>query len=275
MPKGLVIHGLIIDPQNDFMDIPGATLPVAGANEDMKRCAKLIERIGHKLADIHVTLDSHRLIDIAHPAWWVDQNGNQPAPFTLISAADIKAGIWTPRSPAARARSYVYALALEATPGGYKICIWPPHCLIGTRGHNVQEDLNDALQRWSDKEFAMVDYVTKGSNPWTEHYGALMAEVPDPSDPSTSLNTDLLQVISQADIVWVGGEAKSHCDLKTILQIADNIGDDQLRKFHLLQDLMSPVAAIPGADFPKIADDFMRTMERRGMNLGNSNDFLR
>src|ERR1035438_9199599 len=96
----LRVHLVIIDPQNDFCDIPGATLPVPGSNADMKRIAKMIGRIGHRLEDIHVTMDSHRLLDVAHPAMWMDQHGTQPSPFTFITDKDIEAGIWTPRNPA-------------------------------------------------------------------------------------------------------------------------------------------------------------------------------
>ena len=275
MARNLKIHLLIIDPQNDFLDIPGAALPVTGAAADMTRLAKFITDKGHKLEDIHVTLDSHQLIDIAHPAWWMDANGKRPSPFTLISAADIEAGIYTPRNPAFRARTLDYAHKLEASADHYKILVWPAHCLIGTWGHNVYSPLNDALQAWADKEYAMVDYVTKGSNPWTEHYGALLAEVPDPKDPSTSLNTQLLEILAESDIVLVGGEASSHCVLKTVTQIADNIGDDNVKKFHLLRDCMSPVPAAPGTpDFPAIAEQFMQTMQSRGMTLTTSTDFL-
>lgn len=269
------IHLLVIDPQNDFCDIPGATLPVSGANEDMKRLAAMIERVGPKLADIHVTMDSHRLIDIAHPVWWMNQNGDQPAPFTIISADDIENGIWTTRNPGFRKRTLEYARQLEATVGKYQICVWPPHCLIGTWGHNVQTDLDEALQRWSDKEFAMVDYVTKGSNPWTEHYGALMAEVPDPSDPSTALNTDFLAMLAEVDIVVVAGEALSHCVKVTVTQIADNIGEEHIKKFHILTDCSSSVSAVPnGPDFPAIAQSWLKEMEARGMILTTSTDFL-
>lgn len=269
------IHLLIIDSQNDFCDISGATLPVPGADADMKRLAVMIDRVGPKLEDIHVTMDSHRLIDIAHPVWWMNQNGDQPAPFTIISADDIENGIWTTRNPGFRKRTLEYARQLEATVGKYQICVWPPHCLIGTWGHNVQTDLDEALQRWSDKEFAMVDYVTKGSNPWTEHYGALMAEVPDPSDPSTALNTDFLAMLAEADIVVVAGEALSHCVKVTVTQIADNIGEEHIKKFHILTDCSSPVSAVPnGPDFPAIAQNWLKEMEGRGMVLTTSTDFL-
>jgi nicotinamidase-related amidase len=271
----LKIHLLCIDPQVDFCDLPGSALPVAGADADMKRAATMINRIGPRLDDIHVTLDSHRLLDIAHPLWWVDQNGNKPGPFTIISAADIAAGIWTPRNPAFRARSQKYAEELESTASHYKIMVWPAHCLIGTWGHNVHPAVNESLQRWSDREYAMVDYVTKGSNPWTEHYGAMMAEVPDPADPTTGLNTQLLQMLAEADIIGCLGEALSHCYLKTISQIADNIGDEHIKKFHLIRDCTSPVGAVPGGpDFPAISEDWLRAMKLRGMTITDSKAFL-
>lgn len=276
----LLVHAVLIDCQNDFCDAVtdkdgnGATLPVTGADADMGRIAKLINRIGHKLEDIHCTMDSHRQIDIAHPAFWMDQNGRMPNPFTFITDKDIEAGMWTPRNPQFRTRALAYTKALKAT-GKYTLCIWPPHCLIGTWGHNIHSEVNKALQAWSLKEFAMVDYVTKGSNPWTEHYGALMAEVPDPSDPGTALNTSFLDMLAQADIVVVGGEASSHCVKNTVVQIAENIGAQHVTKFHLLTDCMSPVGAVPGVDFPAIAKAWQQEMKSKyGMTLTTSDAFL-
>lgn len=273
MSKSLRVHLLVIDPQNDFCDIPGAALPVSGANADMERLAKLIDRVGHKLDDIHVTLDSHRPIDIAHPGFWADGKGSNPNPFTMISSGDIEAGIWTPSNPSLRDRALAYTRALEAG-GKYALIIWPEHCLIGTWGHNVHSKLNEALYRWSKKHFATVDYVTKGSNPFTEHYGALMAEVPDSEDPGTALNTRVLEMLAEADIIGVAGEASSHCVLTTVNQIAENIGEEHIKKFHLLTDCMSPVAPVPGADFPAIASAWLKDMQKRGMTLTTSKDFL-
>jgi nicotinamidase-related amidase len=268
------VHLVIIDPQNDFMDTPNAALPVKGAVADMKRLAKLIDRIGHRLDNIHVTLDSHHLIDIAHPTWWRDENGQRPEPFTIITAQDIADKIWVPRVPAFYQRSLAYAQQLEQE-GKYQLCIWPPHCLIARTGHNVQADLDQALQRWSDKTIGIINYVTKGSNPFTEHYGALMAEVPDPEDPTTTLNTDFLDILQEADIIGLAGEALSHCVKETITQIADNIDEKYLRKFYILTDCSSPVPAVPdGPDFPQIAADWLEEMKDRGMNLVKAEEFL-
>lgn len=274
MKNGLKVHLLVIDPQNDFMDIPKAALPVPGANADMKRLAVMVDRIGNKLEDIHITLDSHRKIDVGHPGMWRDVNGNQPSPFTIISQDDLVNGIWAPRDPQLLARFIDYAKALAAG-GKYPLMVWPEHCLIGTSGHNVQEDLMAALLRWEGSQFANVDYLVKGTNSYTEHYGALMAEVPDPGDSSTGLNTDFLNVFAQADIVVVAGEAASHCVKATVEQIADNIGADQVKKFVLLTDAMSPVPQPPGGpDFPAIAAQFMKDMVARGMQLSTTVDFL-
>lgn len=285
----LNVHLIIIDPQLDFMGNDDgspytaslsdgtelrATLPVQGAVADMKRGAALIDRICKKITDIHLTLDSHRVIDVGHPGFWRNSRGESPAPFTLISKADIQNGIWVPRDPTVRKRMIDYADSLE-THSQYRITVWPEHCLIGSWGHTVQPDLAAALQRWERSEFANVDYVVKGTNYLTEHYGALMAEVPDPADPDTELNSDFLETVGKADIIGMFGEASSHCLRATIQQIADHIGDEHLKKFHILTDCTSPVGAIPnGPNFPEIAKQFFGQMAQRGMILTTSAEFL-
>ena len=267
-------HLVIIDPQKDFMDDPDSALPVTGANDDMRRLAGLIDRVGRRFADIHVTMDSHRTIDVGHPGMWQDQQGNHPAPYTMISVASIEDGTWRPRNPAFTDRLLAYARTLESS-GKYQIMVWPEHCLIGQPGHNIQSDLGSALQQWERDEFANVNYVTKGTNAFTEHYGALLAEVPDPNDPSTMLNTAFLDMLADADIVAIAGEALSHCVKETVSQIAENIGEDHLSKFHILTDCTSPVPQPPGGpDFPAIAADWLKEMEAKGMKLTTSDQFL-
>ena len=279
----MTIKLLIIDPQVDFMDAQGSALPVTGATEDMNRMAAFIAKHGNKLDSIDVTLDSHHELDIAHPAMWRDENGKMPDSFTLIWSKDIKAGIWTPilanqKLPilgglTVKQYTIAYTEFLEST-GKKVLCIWPAYCRIGTPGHNVQETLMAELLNWGRKNSATVDFTVKGTSPWTEHYGALMAEKPLASDPTTSLNTRLLETLAEADVIPVGGEASSHCIMTTVDQIADNIGDEHIRKFHLFTDCMSPVGAVPGFDFPVLAQEWLNRMKDRGMTLTTSTDFL-
>ncbi len=82
-------------------------------------------------------------------------------------------------------------------------------------------------------------------------------------------------MLQDADIVGVAGEASSHCVLETVKQIANNIGIEHVKKFHVIRDCMSPVAQVPGGpDFPALADAFFRDMETKGMTLTTSDRFL-
>jgi len=263
------VHLLVIDPQNDFCDAAHGSLCVPGAAADMDRLAALVDRLRDRLSDVHITLDSHRKVDISHPIWWTDAQGRPPAPFTVITAADLRAGRVTTARPGAWSRSLAYLEALEAS-GRYPHVVWPEHCLIGDEGHNVWPRLAEAVHGWEGR-FAVADFVTKGSNPWTEHFSAVRAEVPDPADPGTQINTALVSTLQQADVVLLAGEALSHCLANTVRDIADCFGDPRLiSKLVLLTDASSPV---PG--FEAQAQAFLADLTRRGMRTATTADALR
>ena len=259
---------LIIDPQNDFSDTPGAALPVPGASADAGRLAQLLDRLGDRIAEIHVTLDTHQLMDIAHPVFWLDARGQRPAPFTQITVADVENGVWRPFRPEYRQRALDYVRALR-DGGRYTLTVWPPHCLIGTWGHGVIPVVAEALRRWEEQGFARVDYVAKGHNPWTEHYSAVQADVPDPADPGTQLNVRLIETLERADVVALSGQALSHCVANTVRDIADYFGRESVRKLVLIEDTSSPV---PG--FEELARQFLADMGRRGMKTARAAEFL-
>jgi nicotinamidase-related amidase len=259
---------VVIDPQIDFCHPDGA-LSVPGADQDMERLAEMVRRLAPKLNDIHITLDSHRKVDIAHPIWWKDSSGAHPSPFTIISVDDVEAQRWVTTKPSLQARSLQYLKDLAAG-GRYPLCVWPEHCIIGSWGHGVYPVLFDATQVWADR-FAMVDYVTKGSNPNTEHYSAVQAEVPDPSDPSTQINTAFIERLEAADIILFAGEARSHCLANTVRDIVDAFSDPQyVKKIHLLTDATSDV---PG--FENLGEEFVKEMTAKGMQLTTTTEFLR
>jgi nicotinamidase-related amidase len=278
---------LIVDPQNDFCtpaqelfdkqgkklkDEPrarGASLYVPGANEDMQRLAAMILRLSTKLDDIHVTLDSHRMVQIFHPIFWKDAHGRHPSPFTVISVDDVEKGKWVTTNPAYARVALDYVRSLAANKR-YVLCIWPYHCLIGTWGHSVHSDVSEALLRWEEDNFAVVDYVTKGSNITTEHYSGVRAEVIDPMDPTTMLNTELIGILNKADLIPFGGEALSHCLANTLSDVAAEFGDDNVKKLVLLEDCTSNV---PG--FEQLGKDFVAKMVKKGMQVAKSTDFLK
>ena len=258
---------LIIDPQNDFSDTPCAALPVPGAGADAIRLAGLLDRIGDQVAAVHVTLDTHQVVGIAHPIFWRDRGGQLPPPFTQITASDVEREIWRPFQPEHAARALAYVCALH-NKGRYALTIWPPHCLVGTWGHGVIPAVAEALQRWEQARFARVNYVFKSQNPWTEHYSAIRADVPDPTDPGTQINHALISALQNADVIAVSGQALSHCVANTVRDIADCLGPDQVSKLVLIEDTSSPV---PG--FEALADQFLSDLRQRGMKTAKAVEF--
>lgn len=260
------LHFLIIDPQNDFAH-PQGSLFVPNADKDAERLSAMLKRHESKIEDIHITLDTHHFVDIAHPIFWVDTQGKHPAPFTSITETEVLEGKWRATHAGCQERALAYVKALESS-GRYALTIWPPHCLIGQHGHNIVQPLVDVLTGW-ENQFAMVDYVTKGSNMWTEHYSAVQADVPDPEDPSTQLNTNLIDTLQQADLIALSGQALSHCVANTIRDIANNFGDENIQKMVLIEDTSSSVAG-----FEELGEQFVAEMTARGMRTAKSHEFL-
>ncbi len=269
-------HLVVIDPQNDFCDLPEdfrpeiagkrltPALPVAGAHADMLRTAALIDHLGDSLAEISITLDSHQHIDIGHPTFWKQADGSAVAPYTQISAADVRGGRYLPRITGAFPRVLAYLEALEAA-GRYAHMVWPVHCEIGTWGHNVHPALLAACNRWEEATLATVTKVVKGTNPWTEHYSAIHAEVPDPADPATGVNATFIARLREAGRVLIAGEAGSHCVKATTEHIVEQLGAANAGKLTLLTDCMSPVAG-----FEQQYEAFIADMRARGVRTANS-----
>lgn len=208
---------LIIDTQFDFCD-PAGALFVPGAEQDVDRMAGLIRQHANRIDHIVVTLDTHQVLDIAHPLFWHDVNGNHPEPFTRISADDVASGRWVPRFSPDKARQYVRDLEAD---GQFEHFIWPEHCLIGSRGAALHDTLLEALKYWSgqcERDYAAVQ---KGLYPLTEHFGIFRAQVPDLAVPDTQLNTALIADLDRFDTVYLMGEAKSHCVANSLKQVLD------------------------------------------------------
>lgn len=256
---------LVIDPQNDFCDSSGA-LAVPGASEDCIRLADLIRRTSDRLQTIHVTLDTHHLFHIAHPIFWQNSSGAHPEPFTIITSQSISAGQWRATVPQYQNYAVDYVHTLEKT-GKYNLCIWPPHCRMGTWGHQVYPVLQDALTEWERLvPGRIVDYTTKGSNVRTEHYSAIRAEVSDAADPGSRTNFALIERLKAADNIAIAGEALSHCVANTVRDLITCIPAEKLI---VLTDVSSNV---PG--FEHLGSEFLEEVKKGGVRLMSSTEFL-
>ena len=225
---------LIIDAQNDFCS-PKGSLFVDGSVEDNERLSKWIVDNKEEINYIGCTLDSHQLIDIAHQRFWVDKDGNNPAPFTVISASDVESGKWSAVKPQTALK---YLRDLEAD-GQFPHVIWPEHCIIGTWGNQLDPKVNDAILSWAANGHH-VHYVSKGAHPDTEHFGAFEAQVPIENNPLTQYNLPLQKTLEKYDVIYLAGQAKNFCVVNTLNQMISK-SPDLAKKIVVLEDCMSNV----------------------------------
>ncbi len=230
---------LIIDAQFDFCAPQGA-LYVPGAEQDIERLVALIDRASHRIGHIVATLDTHQVLDIAHPGFWKNAAGQSPPPFTAISSADVEKGTWAPRFEVPYARNYVHQLEKQ---GEFQHFIWPEHCLAGTRGAALVDTLSHALREWSHLSQRNYQTVVKGEHPLAEHFGVFRAQIPVPGSPKTELNQLLLDELGQSDEIWIAGEARSHCVATSLRQIL-RYAPELVPKVVLLTDCMSDVTGL-------------------------------
>jgi nicotinamidase-related amidase len=226
---------VVIDPQNDFCDREGS-LYVDGAEDDIVRLAEHLGAFGGEYSDIFVSLDSHDVVAIFHPKFWIDESGNNPAPYTAISASDL-AGRWRP-ARAAHSRHARRMFAAMEKKNVASLTVWPEHCVVSTRGHRIAEPLARALAAWREMTGAPVRYVFKGENPYTEMYSIF--EGLDDSWPDAAFNEGLYSRLAAFETLVFAGEALSHCVEASVASYLSR-GAPSGQKIRVLSDCTSCV----------------------------------
>lgn len=276
---------LSIDNQNDFTDIPenilanmkeyttndkstnyNPSLAVNGAWQDALNTADFISKYRNNITDIILTLDTHEQYHIAHSLFWINEEGNQPDPFTLITAQDVIEGKWKAVNPKDQGVALDYVEKLERHTE-LKLCIWPTHCVLGSLGHKLVAPVEEAIKQWERLHHTASYKVLKGHYAYTEHYGAIEAEVPYYGVQETLMNEKLLRRIQKSDQLIVSGQALSHCVAATVRQIVKYLGDGFAKKIILLKDTSHPVTG-----FEQLADNFINELTKKGMLYLNSNE---
>lgn len=252
---------LAIDVQQDFMD--NGSLGVAGAHGDVERMTKFIYDNCDKISKIAVSLDTHTPHQIFHPCWWVDENGNNPAPYTIITLADLDSGKWKPVLAPRESREYVKHLEQD---GKKQLCIWTYHCIQGTTGCALENQFANMVYFHSVAKKVDVKRLVKGTDPLSEMYGIIKPEY----DRANYINIDFLNSLEAFDKIIIVGEAKSHCVLETIKQILEHFANrpEITNKVYILEDCMSSIAGFEQAT----EDTFNNFVTLYGVHIVKSTD---
>jgi nicotinamidase-related amidase len=282
---------LLIDCQNTFC-IPDHELFVGGrsgrgAVDDNVRLCRFIYRQLGMLTEVVATMDTHTTVQIFHPAFWIDADGNHPTgAATVISVEDVERGTWQV-NPAivgalngvsyewlqAHALHYVRRLAEDR----YPLMVWPYHAMLGGIGHALVSAVEEAVFFHSIGRQTAVRFETKGDNPYTENYSVLSPEVLDGPDgaPLANRNQAFIDHVLAFDAIIVAGQAKSHCvawsvhDLLTEMQQRDG---RLAERVYLLTDCTSPVVVPDVVDFTDAADAAFAGFADAGMHIVRSTE---
>lgn len=234
---------LVVDAQHDFCH-PQGSLYVPGAEEDMVRLSRFISNNADVLSQIVLTRDEHQVIDISHPAFWRNSNGLVPEPFTTITLSDFESKAWIPVEAPQRVEYYLRKLEEQCE---MTHVIWPEHCLAGSLGASFNVDVMNAVVQWA-RRGRKYEVVSKGQNQFTEHFGALHANVRLNDDPGTQVKPHLLDLLAGAGRIIIAGEAKSHCVAQTLKQILEQ--PSIKGEIVILEDCMSCVSGFENASQP-------------------------
>ncbi len=291
---------VIVDAQNTFC-IPGFELFVGGrsdtgAVDDNRRLCEFIYRNLHRLTQIVPTMDTHQAIQIFHAIFFVNDRGEHPTPYTLISAEDIEEGRWRFNRKLSHNLDYSddyierhllhYTRELKRS-GKYDLTIWPYHAMLGGIGHALVSSVEEAVFFHSMARASQPDIHVKGDHPLTEHYSVLGPEVSTGPDrrPLSHRSESLFQkpVASEAifaklydfDAVIIAGQAKSHCVAWTIDDLLEKVmakDKSLVEKIFLLEDCTSPVVVPDVIDYTDEAEDAFRKFSEAGMNVVRSTE---
>jgi nicotinamidase-related amidase len=280
---------LAVDIQNTFC-IPEFELFVGGrsgtgAVDDNRRLCDFIYRNLGEITQIFPSLDTHHAMQVFHAIWLVDEHGNHPAPYTLVSAEDVASGRWRMNGAVADAlgidrgyaeRHLAHYTRQLAEGGKYDLTIWPYHAMLGGIGHALVSAVEEAIFFHGLARFSNPEFQGKGDNPLTEHYSMLGPEVTEGPDGDRlgGKNAELIEKLLTFDAVVVAGQAKSHCLAWTI---DDLLGDEDVRerladRTYLLEDCTSAVV-VPGVvDYTDEADAAFERYAAAGMHVVRSTE---
>ena len=281
---------LLVDVQNTFC-IPDFELFVGGATgtgavDDNRRLCQFIYGNLGAITEICPTMDTHQPMQIFHSIFLVNDKGEHPEPYTLITLEDIEQGVWKFNPDLSSSlnihetygQEYLRHYTRELRDGGkYDLTIWPYHAMLGGIGHALVSAVEEAVFFHSIARHSQPDFQVKGGNPFTENYSVLSPEVlHDPvGEQIAEKNVGFINKLLEFDAVVIAGQAKSHCVAWTIDDLLKEIqvSDQRLaEKVYLLEDCSSPVV-IPGViDYTDQANAAFQRFAHAGMHLVRSTD---
>jgi nicotinamidase-related amidase len=286
----LKISLLLVDVQNTFC-IPDFELYVGGTSgtgavDDNRRLCDFLYRNLNLITEICPTMDTHQAMQIFHGIFLINDAGEHPAPFTLISEDDIAKGVWkfnpqladSLQIKEASGQEFLRHYTRQLKDGGkYDLTIWPYHAMLGGIGHALVSAVEEAVFFHSIARLSQPDFQEKGANPFTENYSVLSPEVlaGPAGEGIAEKNIGFIHKLLDFDAVIIAGQAKSHCVAWTIDDLLNEIYISNRKlaeKVYLLEDCTSSVVIPDVIDYTEPANKAFQKFADAGMHIVRSTD---
>ena len=279
-----------IDVQNTFC-IPEYELFVGGSSgrgavDDNRRLVEFIYKNLQRITQIAATMDTHKAMQIFHPVFLVNEQGEHPEPLTLISVQDVESGKWKFNPAIAPSLGISteegqkhlehYTQELQKR-GKYDLTIWPYHAMLGGTGHALVSAFEEAIFFHSIARNQQTQILLKGDNALTESYSAIGPEVlKDPKGQQIGEKSGrIFEMLLNCEALIIAGQAKSHCVAWTISDLLEDIrakAPELAGKVYLLEDCTSPVVVPDVVDYSEQADAEYKRFAEAGMHRVLSTD---
>jgi nicotinamidase-related amidase len=278
------VNLLLVDVQNTFC-IPDFELFVAGrsgmgaVNDNRLLCEFIYRNLGI-ITRILPSMDTHQSMQIFHSIFLIDERGQHPDVYKIISQEEIEQGIWQvdPRVcnelgiEHTHAQQHLVHYTRELRRSGkYEWTVWPYHALLGGIGHALVSSVEEAIFFHSMARYSQPKFQMKGQNPLTESYSVLGPEV-QPEGEDLAQKTQRVQALVDCDLLIIAGQAKSHCVAWTVEDLLNELVVEQRGRIYLLDDCTSPVV-IPGVvDYTDQAEAAFARYVKAGVHVVSSHD---
>lgn len=242
---------VIIDPQNDFVSSLGS-LYVRKSDVMIGDLIKYIYENMDNIDKILVTLDSHYRNSIFFPMAWMKPNGERVEDFTVI---DKNSDVIPTMFPDGQKEYLEY---LESI--GEKLTIWPYHCIIGTPGHCIENQLNQMLVAYEIYRDREVEKVMKGMSRECEQYGAVKSR--------NSCVDEWAKRLLKYDTIEICGEARDFCVYETVKQLcecySEMVKEGLPKKIRVLYNLTDVIG-----DEQECEKKYSELVDKYGINIVN------
>ena len=236
-----------VDFLNDFAQ-PDGNLTAPNGMKATLQTVKMIHQAPEAFSAVLAFLEMHervngwkkgaqRGVHIFWPEWWISEDGRHPEPFTEMLKELVLGGALKPLYRPDWSKFYVEELERTKQP---PLRIWWHHCLAGTRGADMVNELAEALAWLHAACLTQVRKEYKGLILETEHYGGFGPCVPVPNHSMGVFRSDLLIWLAQFRKAYYTGLYADFCLGQTVWQAInfyrENGMDDAIKRMVVLTD---------------------------------------